>query len=360
MRESLLSIFNIIIITGGAFVLSFLINHFFLRFSKSFGIRNKNDVTIRWSNTSRPSLGGISFYIVFLMSFMFYAIFIGDDNIFKNQELLGLFYTATLAFLLGLSDDAYDTRPFIKLFIQISCAVILIFTNNGVMLFDMPILNYIITLLWVVGIMNSINMLDNMDGITTIISICIVVLFVFINTPFSIENNIDIFFLMTTLGALLGFLFFNYPPAKMFMGDTGSQFIGIILAYFSIKYLWNDGVETQTQGVFANVSIVLIAFSVPLIDTFTVSINRLLKKKSPMVGGKDHTTHHLVYKGFTEKQVFYVFMFLGLIASILGFVFQRYIPYYSLSYIILWGYFGLLLTFFIRMTRKQKHLEKNA
>ena len=360
MRESILSIFNIIIISSGAFVLSFLINHFFLSFSKTFGIRNKNDIIVRWSNTSKPSLGGISFYMVFLMSFMFYAIFIGDDNLFNNTELLGLFYTATLAFLLGLSDDAYDTRPFIKLFIQIACAVILIFTDSGIMLFEQPILNYVFTLFWVVGIMNSINMLDNMDGITTIASVCIILLLVFINTPFSIDNNIDIFFMMTTLGALLGFLYFNYPPAKMFMGDTGSQFIGIILAYFSIKYLWNMGVKENTHGVFSNISLVLIAFSVPLIDTFTVSFNRILKKQSPMVGGKDHTTHHLVYKGLKERQVFYVFLFLGLVASILGFVFQRYIPNYSLSYIILWGYFGLLLLFFIRLTRKQKHLEKNA
>ncbi len=360
MRESLFSIVNLMLICGAAFFIALLINSFFLKFAHTLGIRNKNDITIRWSHTSKPSLGGISFYIVFLVGFMFYAIFFGKEDVFENESLLGLFYTVTIAFLLGLSDDAYNTRPLLKLLIQIACGVILITTNNSIEVFGIDVLNKVFTVIWVVAIMNSINMLDNMDGITTITSISIITSIIFILVPFALKNNIDVFFLMTILGALLGFLVFNFPPAKMFMGDTGSQFLGVFLAYFSIKYLWNNGVTEGEYTFFSNLSLVVACFAIPIIDTLIVSINRIARKQSPMVGGKDHTTHHLVYRGLKEGQVFFVFLFLGLISSILTFVFQRYIPYYSLSYSILWIYFIIIFSMFFGMTRRQKHFVENG
>ncbi|MFK8038282.1 MAG: glycosyltransferase family 4 protein [Crocinitomicaceae bacterium] len=360
MRDSVFSIVNLLIIGGGAFLLSIIINRFFLRFAHTLGIRNKNDVTIRWSLDSKPSLGGISFYIVFLVGFMFYAIYFGQEDVFKNESLLGLFYAVSIAFLLGLSDDAYDTKPLIKLLLQILCGLVLIKTGNGVNLFEHQWLNFIITILWVVGIMNSINMLDNMDGITTIISISIITAVIFILVPFSLNNNIDIFFLITALGSLFGFLAFNHPPAKMFMGDTGSQFLGVLLAYFSIKYLWNNGIEISNYSIFSNVTLVITAFSLPLMDTIIVSMNRILRGRSPMIGGKDHTTHHLVYKGFSEPSVFYIFTILGIISGMLTFIFQRYIPFNSYSYLVLWCYFIALFLLFFRLTRKQKSMvDKN-
>ena len=360
MRDSLFSIGNLLLFGGGAFLLAIIINRFFLKFAHTLGIRNKNDVTIRWSLTSKPSLGGISFYLIFLGGFMFYAIFFGQADVFNNQNLLGLFYSVSVAFLLGLSDDAYDTKPIIKLGLQIVCGVILIRTGSAIEIFDNNYLNYTITILWVVGIMNSINMLDNMDGITTITSISIITAIIFILVPFSISNNIDIFFLITILGGLFGFLAFNHPPAKMFMGDTGSQFLGVFLSYFSIKYLWNNNIEIDAHSSLANISLVVAAFSVPLMDTLTVSINRILRKKSPLVGGKDHTTHHLVYKGFSEVSVFYIYALIGFVSGTLTFVFQRYIPYDSYSYILLWAYFLALFLIFFRLTRLQKDIIKDA
>ena len=102
MRESLQSLIYILAFFSGAFAISFLINSFFLKFAKTLGIRNKNDVTIRWSAASKPSLGGISFYFTFLIGFVFYAIIFGETDVFQNKGLLGLFFSVTLAFLLGL------------------------------------------------------------------------------------------------------------------------------------------------------------------------------------------------------------------------------------------------------------------
>jgi len=364
MRDSLQSLIYLFAFFSGAFAISFMINGFFLKFAKTLGIRNKNDVSIRWSSASKPSLGGISFYFTFLIGFMFYAILFGETDVFQNKSLLGLFFGATLAFLLGLSDDAYNTKPLIKLLTQISCGLILIYTDSAITLFENDILNNTLTLIWVVGIMNSINMLDNMDGITTVTSMSIITTMIAVSIPFVIFNQVEIFLLITTLGALSAFLIFNFNPAKMFMGDTGSQFLGMFLAYFSIRILWNNGVALNDYSIFTNLTLVALVFAIPLIDTSIVSINRILRGQSPMKGGKDHTTHHLVYRGFEEKHVTYIFIFIGLISILLGFVLKTYIPKESLFVFVIWIYlfsmFGLLFGLSRRQEKKVvKNIERN-
>jgi len=356
MRDSLQSIVYLIAFFSGAFTISFMINAFFLKFARTLGIRNKNDVTIRWSATSKPSLGGISFYFTFLIGFMFYAIIFGETDVFQNKSLLGLFFSVTLAFLLGLSDDAYNTKPFLKLLIQIICGVILYFTDSSIAIFEQDYINLVFTIIWVVGIMNSINMLDNMDGITTITSMSIIVTLIAISLPFVLFDHVNTFLLIITLGALSAFLIFNFNPAKMFMGDTGSQFLGMFLAYFSIKLLWNNQIESLDFSIITNLTLVVTVFAIPLIDTTVVSINRILRGQSPMMGGKDHTTHHLVYKGLSEKQVSYVFIVLNMFSVLLAFVLKKYIPAESLF--VIWIYLLVVFILFLGLSRKQESMIK--
>lgn len=288
-----------------------------MSFSHSLGIRNKNDVTIRWSNQSKPSLGGISFFIVFIFSAIAYSIVFFDENIFHNKEFVGLLSAGSLAFLMGLADDAYNTRPFAKLGIQISCGVIFVLTGTIVDLTHNYLIDAIITVLWVIAVMNSLNMLDNMDGITgtTVVFVllsCLASAWVISGFHFDLWSIL----LVSMVGALLGFLYFNIHPSKIFMGDAGSQFIGLFVAFFAVKFLWNVGPYTENHS-WVGIVIGLIAFTPAAADTLTVVINRLKKGQSPMVGGKDHTTHHLVYAGLKDIQVWYVFLSIGLIAFIL-------------------------------------------
>ena len=99
-------------------LLSFLINGLFLKFASNLGIRNTSETTIRWSETAKPALGGISFYLIFLLSITSFSIFFEQTHVLVNKQLLGLLAACTLAFLLGLSDDAYNTKPILKLIIQ--------------------------------------------------------------------------------------------------------------------------------------------------------------------------------------------------------------------------------------------------
>jgi UDP-GlcNAc:undecaprenyl-phosphate GlcNAc-1-phosphate transferase len=225
---------------GGIFI-SALINELLLRFSKSLGIRNKNDVFVRWSNESKPSLGGVSFFVVFVFTAIGYSI-VFEDNIFHNIKYIGLFLSGSIAFLMGLADDAYNTRPLAKLIIQITCGVIMVVTGVSLHIFNNYYIDGLLTIIWVVGIMNSLNMLDNMDGITGTTVFFILVTCLVSNWILSdLKSDIFTVCLVAVIGSILGFLIYNIHPSKLFMGDAGSQFIGLFVAFYSIETLLNIG-----------------------------------------------------------------------------------------------------------------------
>lgn len=186
-------------------------------------------MVVRWSSETKPAIGGLSFFIIFLIGFCVYSIAFDPNQIFKNTPTLGLLLATTLGFLMGLTDDAYNTRPILKLIIQILCGVILVVSGTVITATETIWFNELLTITWVVGIMNSINMLDNMDGITASVSAFIVsaaIGYLFLHGEFL---SVDMVILTATLSALVGFLFFNWHPSSMYMGDTGSQFLGVIL-----------------------------------------------------------------------------------------------------------------------------------
>ena len=298
---------------AGGILFSLSANKLLLTFSQSLGIRNKNDVVVRWSNQSKPSLGGVSFYIVFLFSFIVYSFL--SDKLFHNQEFIGLLLSGTLAFGMGLADDAYNTKPLAKLLIQILCGVIFVFTDSIIDLTHNNYIDSILTVIWVIILMNSLNMLDNMDGITG--TVCLFILITCLSARFMVEGfhfDISSISIVAVIGALFGFLYYNVNPSKLFMGDAGSQFIGLFVAFATTHNLWNVG----TNGVapsWTGFMICLVAFTPAASDTLSVVINRLKRGQSPMVGGKDHTTHHLVYAGLKDKQVWYLFSGIGILSA---------------------------------------------
>ena len=104
-----------------------VINTILLKFSKTLGIRDKENTMIRWSNVSKPALGGITFFMIFLVSTACFGILFDHNELFKNGEIISLIGALCLAFIMGLADDAYNTKPWLKFFIQITCGLILIF-----------------------------------------------------------------------------------------------------------------------------------------------------------------------------------------------------------------------------------------
>ena len=236
------------------------------------------------------------------------------------------------------------------------CGVILVVAGVYIQIFSIPILNYAFTVFWVVGIMNSINMLDNMDGITATVSIGIVInsiLIISLNRDF---ESMHLIVLVGVLAALFGFLYFNWNPSKMYMGDTGSQFLGIFLAAIGIMYFWNDNYVTSEFSPARQFTLSVMGFILPILDTTVVVTNRLLKGRSPFIGGKDHTTHSLAYMGLTDRKVGIVYMVLAATSVFQVIMIERTILVWSHWYTMLFSvYFFTLLFFFFYTTKRSNN-----
>ncbi|RME18857.1 MAG: undecaprenyl/decaprenyl-phosphate alpha-N-acetylglucosaminyl 1-phosphate transferase [Bacteroidetes bacterium] len=305
----------------GMFIISLVLYNLFSYFSHSFGIRDfQKTETNRWNPNHKPSVGGFVFYIVFLLTVIFSTLLFGIP-VNEKIKIIGLWGASTIAFFMGFADDTFNTQPIIKSVSQLSCALLLILTGTSIQLFQNNLVNNFITIIWVVGIMNSINMLDNMDGIAG--SISLYILFFILMVMYSININIfSVSFLIISglCVSLISFLFFNFYPSKIFMGDTGSQFLGLILSFYGIDYVWNIPVHTNIiHPVLLHFVLVAAVYLPLLIDTTTVSINRILAGGSPFIGGKDHTTHFLCKRGWSERKVFFIFGIISVSSLIMAY-----------------------------------------
>lgn len=303
-------------------ILSLAINYLLLKFSFNLGSRNNLAFRqVRWTSHVKPSVGGISFFIIFLLSWGIYGFVSQTRPHIPDNEIIGIVAATSLGFFAGLYDDAFNTNPLLKFILQLTCGIILISFNIKINVSNVEFINIFITLVWVVGLMNSINMLDNMDGVTASVSALIIGGLIMV-AGISGQTIPDFYILILAgvLGALIGFLRFNWSPSKIFMGDTGSQFLGVFLAATSIIFLWRY--SQGNQGLIQVKPFVLPAlfFVIPIIDTTTVTVRRLLRGQSPFVGGKDHITHHFAYLGLKESSIVFILLsatFLSLPVAVL-------------------------------------------
>lgn len=328
---------------------SFLINWLFLKFSVNLGGRGNGggEGQVRWSANVKPAIGGISFFIVFLISISVIGTLPRESTYLFDKHLMGIIGSSALGFLLGLADDAYNTNPLAKFIAQLSCAFILIVSDVYIKLTGNAAVDFAITAVWVIGLMNSINMLDNMDSITTTVSMSIIVGLIAVIAVFGFTpNTFYLVMLVGVLGALSGFLYFNWNPAKIYMGDTGSQFLGVFLASTSILFFWNFKNEGSNEWLQLKQFVVpMLLFIVPLIDTTTVTIRRLMRKQSPFVGGKDHITHHLAYLGLSDKLVAIILASLSLTS--LPLVLLLVVGWIEWTWVITFSAFGYFILVFI-------------
>ncbi len=214
---------------------------------------------------------------------------------FEFQQLSSILFGAALMALVGFYDDRWGLRPLLKLLSQIIAATILIVSGVKVTALPQEWLNIAITLIWVVGLTNSLNLLDNMDGLSSGVAAVCAAFFVVMA---AMSGQIYVGALAAALlGATLGFLVYNFNPASIFMGDTGSLFLGFMLAAIGIKLRFPENVPFVTWMV------PIIVMGMPIFDTTLVFISRLRRGKNPLTTpGKDHTSHRLVGLGFTTRE----------------------------------------------------------
>lgn len=250
-----------------------------------------------------PLMGGAAIYIAFLLVLVFWG-----DLRYIN-EVIGIFIGATLMSLLGVVDDKWGLGSYIKLFGQLLAASILIYTGVQVRLFY-NWLDIALTILWVVSITNAFNLLDNMDGLSGGIAMIAAVFFTLLA---SLSNQYLVGALAAALaGACAGFLVHNWNPAHVFMGDTGSLFLGFLLAAVGIKLRFPANSKTITW------MIPLFVLALPIFDTTLVFISRLRRGKNPLTTpGKDHISHRLaILTGSRREAVLICYLIAGAIGLV--------------------------------------------
>jgi UDP-GlcNAc:undecaprenyl-phosphate/decaprenyl-phosphate GlcNAc-1-phosphate transferase len=304
-NTAILSLLTLIV----SFISSITINGFFVR-SKLITKNRENINQIRWAVSPKSTLGGISFYFALILTIA--AITFLNLNTFPSI----LFLAFTVAFCFGFLDDLYHTSPLIKFIGQFTSAFCFIYGGVSIPISENIIFNECFTILWVVGMMNSINMLDNMDGIVSSVSLVSLGLALMIIFGSKSQNLTDIILITAVIGAFIGFLFFNWNPAKIYMGDTGSQFLGAFLSWVSIQYFWQFR-DFEEGGIQVKQFLIpALAFIIPLMDTVTVTLRRLARGVSPFVGGRDHTTHHLAYLGIKDKNVVRIMIAISIVSAL--------------------------------------------
>ncbi len=288
----------------------------------------------RWHKKPTPVLGGVGMFLAFLG-----GLFFAQGGL---EIPWGLLAGAAIMFAVGLYDDLRPLTPPAKMVGQISAAAVVVFSGYTTGFFSAALLNILITVVWLVGITNAINLLDNMDGLAGGISFIAasIISFFFWQTP----GEGLLVFSLSLAGAILGFLVFNFPPASIFMGDSGSLFLGFTLAALAIAR------KPQASNVFAVMSVPTLIFLLPILDTALVTFTRLLRGQSPVQGGRDHTSHRLVAFGLSERQAVLVLYAIALASGVVGAVLESLdyslglvlIPVIVLSFALLAAYLGRL------------------
>ena len=293
---------SLLIVFFTLFPISYFVLYFVLNRSKAVGLKKRETTLPRWASQSKPVWGGIAFvFVSFIGILLLFGIEKGSLNIFCAENMV-LMFTATIAFMMGLADDLMNASPYTKFFIQLLIGIIFISAGIYIHFFNNDILNYLLTIFWVVGIMNSFNMLDNMDGITSTVSITLLSGFLFVGL-FTGTYDYIVLPLVVLPILIIFLLFFNRYPSKMYMGDNGSQFMGALLAGLGIIFVWNHEITCDCVSDLSVILAVLLFYLLPLTDTTTVTVNRLMSGVSPFKGDKNHTTHNLVYAGIKEQYV---------------------------------------------------------
>lgn len=312
------------------FLISLLINKCLLKFP-FLEPQPSQHLENRWAIQPKPITGGFSMFIIFALNLFW-----------LDRSWHYLVLPLTFAFTWGLVDDFFKMSALVKFIGQAAVASLFIFNENQIHLVESDTFNKCFTFFWIVGMMNATNMLDNMDGVLASVTIVILFTFLLVMMEQQYTKMYEMRFVISMIAAVGGFLYFNWNPAKIYMGDSGSQFLGALLAWLSIRYFWVFRNEDLEGFQIKQILVPVLAFTVPLIDTSTVIFHRLRKRISPFVGGKDHLAHHLVFAGYSEKKaakiLTVVSMLSGLIVFFIGDAVDTYmwVPINTYLVIVYW------------------------
>lgn len=286
---------------GASFALVGTLTPIMRRFAISHGIYDQPNASHKSHAEPVPYLGGVAIVLGTLV-IAYLALFVKEfsyKNLALESSVLG---PALLLSLVGLWDDIENLKPLPRLVMQstlgVFTAVLLIETHTVGVPTGHPWIDGLITIIWIVGICNSINFFDNVDGgaagTVAISSLALVYL----------GYNGGQYFVAAlsavVAGSTIGFLLWNKSPARIYMGDAGALFLGVLIATLTIRF------HPHAQTKWTSFSTKILLLAVPILDTSVSVTSRLMRRSSPFQGGKDHLSHRLIRAGLSRKVAVFV------------------------------------------------------
>ncbi len=287
-----------------AFVLTLVLTPFIRAIAVRYGLITR-PAEDRWGKRVIARLGGVAMFLSFLAAVVCWVPL--------RSPLVLLLAALTLSFCLGLFDDLRRLPPYSKLIAQLLIGSLLVTGGIRIELIQWTWLSIPLSILWFVLIMNAFNLLDNMDGLAAGIG---AIAAGFCAVHAGLVGQWMIAMVSAALSATcIGFLRYNFPPARIFMGDSGSHSIGLCLGALAIMQSWH-----HSAGLLSILAIPSLVLAVPIFDTCFVTIQRLMNRQNPFVGGTDHVSHRLAILGLSVEQTVLVLYGLSLTLGILSFL----------------------------------------
>jgi UDP-GlcNAc:undecaprenyl-phosphate/decaprenyl-phosphate GlcNAc-1-phosphate transferase len=303
------------------------------RMCRSYGwlAQPRND---RWHKGTPAMFGGVPLWLGFILSCAFLLPR-------SNHLVWFLLAVSSLMFFFGLVDDLAHLQPRSKILLQLMSAALLMSCGVIYPLRPNLLINVIFSIVWIVGITNAFNLLDNMDGLSAgtalIVSLYLIIFYTISNSPqYALLVAI-------AAGSIAGFLLFNFNPARIFMGDCGSLFIGFFLGSVSLLQV------THISGVANFVLGPMAVLAIPIFDTLFVSVTRRLRGQPVSVGGTDHSSHRLVSLGLSERKAVFLLYFLAAASGTAALAARKLFWPYAVGLVSSW--YLLLLLFGIHLFR---------
>ncbi len=315
-----------------AFIMSVTITVFLIKFPVNFSF----DKTLIPEEKKIKSFGGISVVCSFLITLWFFQLTGLIDS--GHMQLISIIsLSAGIMMLLGIYDDLFDCSARLKLIIQIVIACILYYCGFQIErigdLFELGSFSILLTVLWIVGITNAINLVDGMDGLAPgiIFFSCLTIVFVYLERQIIGAS----FFAVILAGSVLGFFIFNFPPAKIILGDTGSLPLGLILSLITLLP-FNQGYTDEIYYLIPVITLLL-----PILDTTFAFFRRIYKGTSPFLKDSKHFHHRLGKLGLTPVKSISILFLIGFYFDLTALVpvyninlIPQFIPIYFIFIII--------------------------
>jgi UDP-GlcNAc:undecaprenyl-phosphate GlcNAc-1-phosphate transferase len=274
-----------------------------------------------------PRIGGVGIFTASILAVIMLLVLQQFSSIFPNlstAKLLPLLFSLLLIHVVGLLDDFANLRPLYKLYGQLIAALIPVATGTYFTALELPFYHTavelswagpVLTVLWLVGVTNAVNLIDGIDGLSSSLTVIAAVFLGFCAVSEGITAYAGIAFAVA--GAAGAFFLFNYPPAKLFMGDAGSLYLGFVLALLPLYIFAAPGSAGAALPV--GLSLLLI----PIMDTIAAIVRRRRQKKSFHIPDKEHLHHKLLNFGFTNKEILVMMAGVNVIPSATAYLWIR-------------------------------------